>query len=208
MSGLKKVFGWLWPPLVVVLLTFLMTHFVIKPTTVSGPSMEPNLVDHESVWAIKTAPIHRGSVIVFNANDVDPTVTGNKLYVKRVIGMPGDKVTSSQGTIYVNNRPINQDYISKKEQKATKNWSFASLAKKHQWQRSTDPKVVPEGQYFVLGDHRSVSEDSRYFGFVPKSNVLGVVKVFWWTRDTSQTRRQYINKQWKHFWQAGDANEY
>lgn len=207
MQTLKRIWSWIWMPLIAVAVAFFIVKFVAKPTTVDGPSMEPNLVNGEHVWAIRSAPIHRGSVIVFNANGVDPGATGNKLYVKRVIGIPGDKVVCEQNTIYVNDKPINQDYISKKQQKATGTWTLASLAKKNNWQRSTAPKVVPQGQYFVLGDHRSVSNDGRFFGFVPQSNIVGTVKSFWWDTKTSNAKRQNINKQWKHFWQAGDSND-
>lgn len=207
MEFLKKLWSWLWMPLIGVVVAVLIVKFVAKPTTVDGPSMQPNLESGEHVWAMKTAPIHRGSVIVFNADGVDPAANGDKLYVKRVIGIPGDKVTCQQNTIYVNDRPIKQDYISKKEQKATGNWTLTSLAKKNNWQRSTSPKVVPQDQYFVLGDHRSVSNDGRYFGFVPQSNVVGVVKSFWWDNATSPKRRNYVNKQWKDFWQVGGSQD-
>lgn len=205
---IKKIWSWVWMPLLVIIIAICFTQLVAKPTTVDGPSMEPNLKNGEKVWAFKTAPIHHGSVIVFNAYGVDPELASEKLYVKRVIGMPGDKVTSGQGTIYVNDRPINQSYISKKEQnKSGGNWNLKKLAKKNDWKTNNDTLTVPKGQYFVMGDHRSVSNDSRYFGFVPRNKVLGVVKVFWWTGNTTEQGKYNIDKQWKHFYQAGGQSE-
>ena len=191
------------------LFAYLMFKVVITPTIVSGPSMVPNLVNGERVWAINSniLNIDRGSVIVFDAYEVDPSVGTNKLYVKRVIGLPGDKVTASQGTIYVNDRPIDQRFIPEKQQKATGKWNFKSLSQKHMWPHSAST-VVPKDQYFVLGDNRSVSNDSRYFGFVPKNKVKGVVKVFFWTKDTSNQRRYYINKQSKEFWEGEVKNDH
>lgn len=191
------------------LFAYLMFKVVITPTIVSGPSMVPNLVNGERVWAINSniLNIDRGSVIVFDAYEVDPSVGSSKLYVKRVIGLPGDKVTASQGTIYVNDRPIDQRFIPEKQQKATGKWNFKSLSQKYMWPHSAST-VVPKDQYFVLGDNRSVSNDSRYFGFVPKNKVKGVVKVFFWTKDTSNQRRYYINKQAKEFWEGEVKNDH
>lgn len=209
MSKFRQLWGWIWPSLLVILLTLGFVTFVAKPSTVSGPSMQPNLQNNEHVWAFKTTPIHHGSVIVFDSYGVDPISSDHKLYVKRVIGLPGDTVTSDHGTIYVNDRPINQSYISQKQQDSTGSWNFKKLAKKNKWEKNTDAVRVPEGCYFVLGDHRTVSNDSRYFGFVPKNNVIGVAKVFWWNvafGSSSKQQQIYIDKQWKDFYQAGDKN--
>ncbi|WP_373702687.1 signal peptidase I, partial [Weissella soli] len=64
------------------------------------------------------------------------------------------------------------------------------------WQKNENTIVVPKGKYFVLGDHRSVSNDSRYWGFVDKSKVMGVVKAGFWTNKTQQIN---INDQWQTF---------
>lgn len=208
MSKFRQIWGWIWPSLVVILIALGFVTFVAKPSTVSGPSMEPNLQDKEHVWAFTRSPIHHGSVIVFDSYGVDPVSSGHRLYVKRVIGLPGDTVTSDHGTIYVNDRPINQNYISQKQQDSTGSWNFKKLAKKNKWQKNTDAVKVPQGCYFVLGDHRTVSNDSRYFGFVPQQNVVGVAKVFWWNvAFGSVTKQEQINidKQWKDFYQAGDS---
>lgn len=216
MQNKNKTIGWLkiiLPPLLTSVACFLLAFaafkLVIRPTIVSGPSMEPNLVNGERVWAVNQniVNIDRGSVIVFEANEVDPTVASSKLYVKRVIGLPGDKVTAFQGTVYVNNRPIDQRFISDKQKKATGKWDFKSLAQKYMWPYSATI-VVPKDQYFVLGDNRSVSNDSRYFGFVPKKKVKGVVKVFFWTKNTTNERRYFINKQWKKFWEGEEKNDH
>lgn len=208
-SWLKTIFLTFITSVACFLLAFATFKSVIRPTIVSGPSMEPNLVNGERVWAInpKIVNIDRGSVIVFDASEVDPTVASSKLYVKRVIGLPGDKVSAFQGTIYVNNRPIDQQFISDKQKKATGKWDFKSLSQKYMWLHGATT-VVPKDHYFVLGDNRSVSNDSRYFGFVPKKKVKGVVKVFFWTKNTSNKRRYFINKQWKEFWEGEIKNDH
>ena len=97
MSKLRQIWGWIWPSLVVILIALGFVTFVAKPSTVSRPSMEPNLHYKEHVWAFTRLPIHHGSVIVFDSYGVDPVSSGHRLYVKRVIGLPGDTVTSEHG---------------------------------------------------------------------------------------------------------------
>ena len=161
--------------------------------------MEPNLVNNERVFCLKTAKIHHGSVVVFDANGVDPQVAQKTDYVKRVIGMPGDKVQSKNGNIYVNGKKINQNYISMDQRKAgTGDWTLKSISVQNSWLKHNGTTTVPKGEYFVLGDHRSVSNDSRYWGFVPKSKIDGVVKVPSWAG--TKTTRQNVNKEWQHFY--------
>ena len=200
-NAIKSVLSWVVIFVICLAGFWSIKEFLMTPTQVSGLSMYPNLDNKERVLAFKTASIKRGSVVVFKAEGVDPTQAANQVYVKRVIGLPGDTVTCSQGTIYVNNRPINQAYISKKQQTSgTGNWTFKSLAKKHSWQKNIDAIVVPKNSYFVLGDNRAISNDSRFFGFVPRDHIIGVVKAPWWA-NSSNEHRENINKEWKVFWE-------
>ena len=166
-------------------------HFVFTMVRVDGPSMEPNLEDNERVAVVKTAKIKHLSVIVFDAYHVDPAATSKSVkYVKRVIGMPGDTVKAQDGKIYVNGKAISQKFISQFERtQGTGNWDISALSNRNAWALKTTK--VPKNSYFVLGDHRSVSNDSRYWGFVPANRVLGVVKVPFW--DTSKVKRHNVN---------------
>jgi len=160
--------------------------------------MEPNLENREYVVLLKPIQtIQRGSVIIFDAKGEDPTVQTSTNYVKRVIGIPGDSISSKNGILYVNNRRVNQDYISNQERNAgTGNWSLTTLAKNNQWTYSPKKGVVPKGCYFVLGDNRSVSNDSRYWGFVYKDKIQGIVKDFYWK---NKQQKYNINKLTKNF---------
>ncbi|QNQ82993.1 signal peptidase I (plasmid) [Lactobacillus sp. PV037] len=191
----KKIWGWVWPILIALTVVLLTKYFFIDTFNVSGSSMAPNLEDRQKVFSFKRAKVQRGSVIVFNAKGVDPGVTEKKIYVKRVFGLPGDKVVSKDGKIYVNDQLVNQDFISSSQRKeGTGNWDFKQLANLHQWGKFTNVSTVPEGYYFVLGDNRKVSNDSRYFGFVPKDHVLGVIKSPIWNGINKN-----INSEQKHF---------
>ena len=160
--------------------------------------MQPNLQNNERVVCLKQAKIHRGSVVVFDANGVDPQVSVKTEYVKRVIGLPGDTVEAKNGNLYVNGKKVDQSYISKSERSSgTGTWTLHSISQENSWVLHNGAYKVPKGEYFVLGDHRSVSNDSRYWGFVPKSKIVGVVKVGFWNR--TQPAKNNINQQWKHF---------
>ncbi|WP_204120646.1 signal peptidase I [Levilactobacillus sp. 244-2] len=193
MKALKEVMSWIIPVIIGLAIAFAIKSFVFTRVRVDGPSMEPNLQNNEKVFAWKQASVKHLSVIVFDAHGEDPSAKPNTNYVKRVIGLPGDTVTSKNGYIYVNKKKVDQGFISTSERTAgTGNWMLASLQKTQKWNDGKKiTTVVPKGKYFVLGDHRSVSNDSRYWGFVDKDKVLGVVKVPFWT--SSKTRRANVN---------------
>ncbi|CUS27074.1 signal peptidase I [Paucilactobacillus oligofermentans DSM 15707 = LMG 22743] len=200
MKAMKEILSWIVPIVIGLLVALLIKQFVFQLVRVDGPSMDPNLSDNERVVVLKQATIHRGSVVVFQAQGVDPTATTKTDYVKRVIALPGDTVKSEDGNIYVNGKKVKQNYISSDERTTgTGNWTLASLSNDHAWLKNTDATKVPKGKYFVLGDHRSVSNDGRYWGFVPKSKILGVVKVPFWGSD--KTAKKNINTEWKNYFE-------
>jgi len=179
MKVLRSVFSWIIPILIALILVVLVRTFLFEVVKVSGDSMEPNLVDKERMVVVKPLKLKRLSVIVFDAYGEDPAAAKNTNYVKRVIGLPGDKVVSQNGYIYVNNKKINQSFISQDERTTgTGDWTLSSLAQKGNW--TYKGNRVPKGHYFVLGDHRSVSEDGRAWGYVSANKVMGVVKVPFW----------------------------
>ncbi|MGM9892141.1 signal peptidase I [Limosilactobacillus sp.] len=199
MKAFRETMSWIVPIVIGLLIALLIKQFVFQIVRVDGPSMEPNLVNNERVLCLKTAKIHRGSVVVFNANGVDPQVAQRTNYVKRVIGVPGDTVKSQNGNIYVNGKKVNQSYISMDQRKAgTGDWTLKSVSVQNSWLKHSGTSRVPKGEYFVLGDHRSVSNDGRYWGFVPKGKIDGVVKVPSWSGN--KTTRQNINKEWQHYY--------
>lgn len=198
MKAFKELMSWIVPIAIGLLLALLIKQFAFRFVRVDGPSMQPNLQNNERVVCLKQAKIHRGSVVVFDANGVDPQVSVKTEYVKRVIGLPGDTVEAKNGNLYVNGKKVDQSYISKSERSSgTGTWTLHSISQENSWVLHNGAYKVPKGEYFVLGDHRSVSNDSRYWGFVPKSKIVGVVKVGFWNR--TQPAKNNINQQWKHF---------
>ncbi|MCM0582440.1 signal peptidase I [Weissella diestrammenae] len=206
MKAFKEVMSWIIPIVLGLIIAFAIREFWFTIVRVDGTSMEPNLVNNERVLVLRTDKVHRGSVVVFDAKGSDPEVTESKDYVKRVIALPGDTVSANNGVIKVNGKTVDQSFIPSSEQKATNavnnvgNWdSLAELGQHMSWVKNNQSVKVPKGYYFVLGDHRSVSNDSRYWGFVPKNKLVGVVKVGFWT---DKDKKVAINQEYKHFFKT------
>lgn len=147
--------------LALTLIIFVVIHFTIQNYQVDGTSMVSTLQNNEYVLVNKQAylfsPPSRGDVIVF-AWPVDTT----KDLIKRVIGLPGDTIITTNSTVEVDGVVLNEPYVKVPFNQEGRQW------------------VVPAGFYFVMGDNRQFSDDSRDWGFVPKSYIIGkAVMVYW-----------------------------
>src|SRR5262245_53525508 len=140
--------------------------FLYQPVKVEGTSMMPSLDDQERIFVNKFVyrlePIQRGDIVVFRY----PRDT-SKSYIKRVIGVAGDRIRIDDGLVYVNSKPLDEDYVPS---------TFAD-------DRSYPETVVPPDSFFVLGDHRSMSNDSRDFGPVNESFIYGKAVFGYWPVD-------------------------
>jgi signal peptidase I len=148
-----------------VLIAIVVILFLYQPVKVEGTSMMPSLQNDERIFINKfvyrfgISDIGRGDTVVF----LYPGDT-SKSYIKRVIGVPGDTVEIQDGVVMVNGKAIQEPYVAEDNRD------------RMPWPR----KVVPADQYFVLGDHRSSSNDSRSWGWVPRQYIYGkAVFVYW-----------------------------
>jgi signal peptidase I len=137
--------------------------FLYQPVKVEGTSMLPGLEDQERIFVNKFVyrwePISRGDIVVFRyPRDL------SKSYIKRVVAVAGDRVVIDNGKVYVNGYPLDEPYVPRQ---------FHDT-------RSYSEIVVPEGSYFVLGDHRSMSSDSRDFGPVGRQYITGKAVFIYW----------------------------
>jgi signal peptidase I len=137
--------------------------FLYQPVKVEGTSMMPTLEDQERVFINKFVyrlePIERGDVVVFRY----PRDT-SKSYIKRIIAVAGDRVKIEDGLVYVNDRQIAEVYVPQMYEDV----------------RSYPETVVPPHSYFVMGDHRNLSNDSRDFGPVDESYIYGKAVFGYW----------------------------
>jgi signal peptidase I len=137
--------------------------FLYQPVKVEGTSMMPGLEDQERIFVNKFVyrwePIQRGDIVVFRY----PRDT-SKSYIKRVIGIAGDRVRIENGQVYVNGQGLDEDYVPSDYADAR---SFAEV-------------VVPLNSFFVLGDHRTMSNDSRDFGTVNERYIYGKAVFGYW----------------------------
>ncbi len=165
----------LWFGGLIIVLTLLRV-FVFTPTSVSGDSMNPTMVDRERVIASKLSSIERFDVVTFPAPD-----NPKKNYIKRVIGLPGDKIEYKDDTLYVNDKVIEEPYLQeyKENPEGTIRYGLP-LTQDFNMEDLLGEAVVPEGHLFVMGDNRQNSKDSRMVGFINEEDIMGNVKFVFW----------------------------
>ena len=160
--------------LLALALAALIVLFVYQPAKVEGTSMMPALVDSERLfinrflYRIGVAEAQRGDVVVFAAPDAPA-----KSYIKRIIGMPGDTVEIRGGEVWLNAQRLEEPYVPDEYRDKSR------LA----------PVRVPPGCYFVMGDHRSASNDSRVWGPVSGTSIYGKAVFAYWPPERVGTLR-------------------
>jgi len=150
-----------------VIASFLIVTFLYQPVRVEGTSMQPGLRDQDRLFIDKFffrfEKITRGDIVVFHYPR-DP----EKSYIKRVIALPGDSIFIDRGHVYVNDHPLNEPYVPHRYRDT----------------RSMPEMIIPDGEYFVMGDHRSISSDSRDFGPVARDLIYGKAEFIYWPADS------------------------
>jgi signal peptidase I len=163
---------WLRDLLIATVASVVMITFLYQPVRVEGTSMLPRLEDRDRLFINKfvyhITAIERGDVVVFRYPR-DP----EKSYIKRVIALPGDRIRIDHGTVWLNGRPLKEEYVPPRYRDS----------------RSMPEMVVPDDSYFMMGDHRSISSDSREFGPVNRDLIYGkAVFVYWPAKDAGVVR--------------------
>lgn len=162
----RAVVEWVTILVVAVLAAVLLRSFVIQPYYIPSGSMEPTLMIGDKVLVNKLSydfhSVHRGDVVVFKkpAKDYSP---GIKDLIKRVIGLPGETISASGGSVYINGRPLKEPWLPR----TTTTADFP-------------PVHIPAGDYFMMGDNRGNSADSRVIGPVPGKLIVGRAFLIIW----------------------------
>lgn len=166
----EKWKNWGEPFLVAAILAFLIRTFLVGPYKIPTGSMRMTFVEGDRIFADKITyrfkEPQRGDIIIFKA-PMDP----KKDFVKRLVGLPGDKIVIRDGKLVINEEvlddpPFSQHYYYNRE-----DWDFGKEGQTIQ---------VPEESYFALGDNSAQSNDSRNWGFIPAKNIVGKAICIWW----------------------------
>lgn len=179
MSSLKQeIWEWTKAIIIGILVIVLIRSFFVTNYTVSGQSMMPTLLNKDKVFVSKISytvgEIKRMDVLVFHEDNED--------YVKRVIGLPGDVIMYENDTLFINNKQVKEPFLKSyeafrnPENRFTEDFTLETIS----GQRS-----VPKDTYFVLGDNRIQSLDSRYFLFVKKEDIVGKVVARYWPLESA-----------------------
>ena len=167
-SGSWGPLGWLRDVALSVVLAVILIVFIYQPVKVEGTSMMPTLVEGERIFINKitytlgSGRIDRWDTVVF-WYPLDPS----KSYIKRVIGIPGDQIEMFHGDVFVNGKLMSEPYVPEEYRD---NYNMPRT-------------VVPADKYFVMGDHRSSSNDSRAWGMVDRKNIYGKAVFVYWPFD-------------------------
>jgi signal peptidase I len=168
----SAVANWVRDLLISLAIAAFIIIFLYQPVKVEGTSMLPGLADQERIFINKFVyrfeSINRGDIVVFHYPR-DPS----KSYIKRVIGVAGDHIQIDDGRVYVNGHRLDESY----------------LPEQFEDYRSYPEVVVPPHSYFVLGDHRNMSRDSRDFGPVDETYIYGKAVFGYWPVDKIGTLR-------------------
>lgn len=155
----KEIFEWIKTIVISIVIALVITAF-IKPTMVQGQSMEPTLSENDlliinQLLYNKEEP-GRGDIVVFESNQLD-TKGNPKLFIKRVVGLPGEKIIIRDGKVYINGEALYEEYL-------TEEYTYGDIE-----------EVIPENRIFVIGDNRSSSLDSRNseIGSIKIDDIIG-----------------------------------
>ncbi len=150
-------------------------QFVAEARYIPSGSMEPTLQVNDRLIIDKLSyrfnSPQRGDIVVFAPTEALEKQNFHDAFIKRVIGLPGDKVKVRGGRVYINDKPLREDYIGQKQ------------IPQYEWPTDKDVEVVPQDSYLVLGDNRNNSYDSHYWGFVPRDKIIGRAVVRFWPPD-------------------------
>lgn len=174
-SFLRTIMEYVLIIVVVSLIMWPLRVFVIEPFQIPTPSMVPTIEVGDRVFAEKISfkwdgYVNPGEIVTFK-DPADPKIT----LIKRVVAVEGQKIDFKDGKVYINDKPLDEPYVHGKPTKP--------LDRTLNGKQITYPLVIPPGYVWVMGDNRTNSADSRYFGPVPFSSLTGHAFVTYWPLD-------------------------
>ncbi len=176
-SGYRTVIEWVVILMAVLLCTVVLRTYVVQSFSIPSLSMAPTLQVGDRIIVNKLSyrvhEVHRGDIVVFARPPLE--MQNYTDLVKRVIGLPGETISSRNGKVYINGKLLAEPWLPPGPQSYT-----GALTDGNQQYNLPGPAKIPAGEYYVMGDNRTDSEDSRFFGPIPKSLIVGrAVAVVW-----------------------------
>ncbi|MFB6466619.1 signal peptidase I [Cytobacillus sp. Hz8] len=169
----NELWEWVKALIIAVVLAAVIRYFLFAPIVVDGESMMPTLQDKDRMivnkFSYKIGEPNRFDIIVFHAPE-------NKDYIKRVIGLPGDRIEYKNDTLYINGKKYDEPYLDKYKKELVD----GPLTEPFTLEEIIGQSTVPKGHLFVMGDNRRYSKDSRHIGTIPLEKVLGHTSVIYW----------------------------
>ena len=166
----KEMLEWFTALVIGIVIVLLVRIFLATNYEVVGQSMMPTLNNEDKVIVSKLSKIERMDIVIFHGEQQED-------YVKRVIGLPGDKISYENDELFINNKKMEEPYLQSYSAYVNQNENFTG---DFELKELTGSDRVPPGKIFVLGDNRISSMDSRYFHFVDNKEIIGVVKARYW----------------------------
>lgn len=181
-SFLREVVSTLFTLAVVFAIAFVVQKVIVQPFVVEGHSMDYTLAEGERLFMWKLADIDRFDVVVMKAPS-DP----EKLYIKRVIGLPGDTVEVKDDQLILNGVAMDEPYLAAKQEEFPQGFT-----RDFKLEDITGQQTIPDNYVFVMGDNRQNSLDGRSFGVVPLDSIIGEANVSYWPLERIGLLDKYI----------------
>jgi signal peptidase I len=191
---MEKKGRWITELIVIVIIVLLIRTFVAQAYNIPSGSMKPTLLVGDFILVNKLvyrfSEPQRGDIVVFKY-PIDPNID----FIKRIIALPGEEVEVRNNQVFINGKPLPLIEVGRGEENGLRKVIYEEVlpeGKKHKVQfyedfpfskRDFGPVVVPPNHYFVMGDNRDNSEDSRYWGFVTRENIVGKAFVIYFSGD-------------------------
>ncbi len=177
-GGYRWVIEWAVILMAVLLCTVLLRTYVIQSFYIPSPSMVPTLDVGDRIMVNKLSydfhGVHRGDIVVFKRPPLETQDFPD--LVKRVVGLPGETISTKDGQVYIDGKLLKEPWLPP----GPTSYTGALPDDEYPQFNMPGPVTIPAGEYFVMGDNRTDSEDSRYFGPIPKSLIVGrAVAVVW-----------------------------
>ncbi|BDR58648.1 signal peptidase I [Xylocopilactobacillus apicola] len=157
--------------LINIVLVLVIFTFFFRNSIVDGDSMRPTFSDKDQNILRKFGKVKRFDIIVFNPPDGYAGINSRDHFIKRVVGMPGDEISFKNNNLYINGKKYEETFLNDIDGQKNLTFDF----KMEDLSATNHTKRVPPDSYFVMGDNRAHSSDSRYFGFVKKERINGIV---------------------------------